>query len=77
MLRRLKKRDFEFWAWKAQKVLIEKEVFFVNMIRIAMGTNESYMQFFHEKQSDLLRLDGKLEQVQKEAWEDLKMKRRG
>jgi len=57
--------------------LVKREMFLVNAIRIAMSTNEGYMQFFHEKQSELLRLDGKLEESQREAWEDLKMKRRG
>lgn len=70
-------RDFEFWAWKAQKALVEKEMRFANTVRTAMTSQANYSQWFHDKQTELLRLDGKLEQVQREAWEDLKMKRRG
>ena len=76
-LLRLKKRDFEFWAWKALKAKIEKEMFFVYGVRTAMATNERYSEFFHEKQSELFRLDGKLDDLYKESWDYLKMKKRG
>jgi len=76
-LLRLKKRDFEFWTWKAQKALIEKEMRSANTMRVAMTSQEKYRQWFEERRSMLLRLDGKLEDLQKENWEALWAKGRG
>ena len=76
-LLRLKKRDFELWTWKAQKALVEREMLLANTIRISQAKNDQYHQFWSEKQSELYRLDGKLPDIQKEAWEDLKSKGRG
>jgi hypothetical protein len=75
--RRLKKRDFEFWAWKAQKELIRKEMLTANTVRIAMATQENYSQFFQRKQTELFRLDGKLEEFHRGEWEDLKRMKGG
>lgn len=73
----LKKRDFELWAWKAQKALVEKELLLAQTMRVSQASNDRYREFFNEKQTELLRLDGKLAEVQKETWEDLKAKKRG
>jgi len=73
----LKSRDFELWAWKAQRVRIENEMLLANTIRISQASNDKYRQFFSLRQSELYRLDGKLADIQKEAWEDLKAKARG
>jgi len=69
---RLKKRDFEFWVWKARKALIEKEMLMANTVRVAMTSQEKYSEFFRRKQSELFRLEGKLEDFHRGEWEDLK-----
>ena len=76
-LLRLKKRDFELWAWKAQKALIEREMLLANTIRISQARNDRYHQFFSERRRELLRLDGKLKEVHKETWLELEEKGRG
>jgi len=76
-LLRLKKRDFEFWTWKAQKVLVMKEMLLANTIRVAMAKQEQYSRFFDDKRTELARLDGRRSEVYDEAWEILKMKKRG
>jgi len=74
---RLKKRDFEFWVWKAQKALVEKEMRLANTIRIAMTKQEQYDRFFNDRRTELARLDGKRSPVYEESWAFLKMKGRG
>jgi len=77
-LLRLKKRDFEFWTWKAQKALVKKEMFFANTIRTASkASNEQYSRFYDERRTELARLDGRISEVHKEAWEIIRMKGRG
>jgi len=75
--KRLKKRDFEFWAWKAQKALVRKEMLLANTVRISQAKQEQYSRFFDEKRTELARLDGKRSEVHEEAWEFLKIKKRG
>ncbi len=70
-------REFELWAWKAQKALVEKEMILANTIRISQTTNDKYHQYFSSKKMELLRLDGKLAEIQKETWEELKERKRG
>jgi len=76
-LLRLKKRDFEFWVWKAQKALVMKEMLLANTIRVAMAKQEQYSRFFDNKRTELACLDGRRSEVYDEAWEVLKMKGRG
>jgi len=76
-LLRLKKRDFEFWVWKAQKALVVKEMLLANTIRVAMAKQEQYSRFFDDKRTELARLDGRRSEVYDEAWGALKTKRRG
>ena len=75
--KRLKKRDFEFWVWKAQKELVRKEMLLANTIRIAVTKQEQYSRFFDNKRTELARLDGKRSPVYDESWAFLKMKGRG
>jgi len=75
--KRLKKRDFEFWAWKAQKALVRKEMLLANTIRISQAKQEQYSRFFDEKRTELARLDGRQSEVYEEAWELIKIKGRG
>ena len=75
--KRLKKRDFEFWVWKAQKALVRKEMLLANTIRIAMTKQEQYGRFFDDKRTELARLDGRRSEVYEESWAFLKMKGRG
>ena len=76
-LLRLKKRDFELWAWKAQKALVKKEMDLANTIRIAQATQSQYSVYWQGRKTELLRLDGKLKELHKEVWEELRMKKRG
>ena len=76
-LLRLKKRDFEFWVWKAQKALVKKEMVLANTIRISQAKQEHYSRFFDDRRTELARLDGRASEVHEEAWELIKMKRRG
>ena len=76
-LLRLKKRDFEFWVWRAQKELIRKEMLLANTIRIAIARQEQYSRFFDGRRTELARLDGKRSPVYEEAWEALKIKGKG
>jgi len=48
-----------------------------NTVRIAMAKQEQYSRFFDGKRTELARLDGKRSPVYKEAWESVKMKKRG
>ena len=75
--KRLKKRDFEFWVWKAQKALVRKEMLLANTARIAMTKQEQYSRFFDDKRTELARLDGRRSEVYDEAWDALKMKGKG
>jgi len=77
LLLSLKKRDFEVWAWKAQKALINRELRDMNTARIATANNEHFSLRFNTRQKELFRLEGKLETMQKEAWDDLKKIGRG
>lgn len=72
-LLRLKVRDFELWAWMAQKALIEKEMRFTNLTRVAMSTNDRYQRWHNSQEALLLRLDGKEKERHKAAWAELKM----
>lgn len=73
----LKSRDFELWAWKAQKALIEREMRLANTIRISQAKQDQYSRFFDERRIELARLDGRKSEVYDEAWEIIKMKGRG
>lgn len=72
-LLRLKTRDFELWAWKAQRVLIEEEMRSANLIRAALGTNDRYRRWYNERENLVLQLDGKLKERHKAAWAELKL----
>ena len=73
----LKKRDLEFWTWKAQKALIRKEMLLANTIRVSQAKQDQYSRFFDERRTELARLDGRRSEVHDEAWELIKMKRKG
>ena len=48
-----------------------------NTIRVSQAKQEQYSRFFDEKRIELDRLDGKRSEIYEEAWEALKMKKRG
>ena len=48
-----------------------------NTIRIAQANQEQYSRFFDGKRTELARLDGKRSEVYEEAWEIVKMKKKG
>jgi len=75
--KRLKKRDFEFWARQAQKALVRKEMLLANTVRISQAKQEQYSRFFDDKRTELARLDGRRSEVYDEAWGSIKMKKRG
>ena len=55
-----------------------KEMRLANTVRMAtQASNDQYRQFFNNLQSELLRLDGKLKDLHKESWADLRAKGRG
>jgi len=54
-----------------------KEMLLANTIRVAMAKQEQYSRFFDGKRTELARLDGRRSEVYDEAWEQIKMKKRG
>jgi len=54
-----------------------KEMLLANTMRIAQANQEQYGRFFDDKRTELARLDGKRSEVYEEAWDIVKMKRRG
>jgi len=48
-----------------------------NTVRISQAKQEQYSRFFDEKRTELARLDGKRSEVHEEAWDFLKIKKRG
>ena len=76
-LLRLKKRDFEFWVWKAQKALVKNEMLLANTIRVSQAKQDQYSRFFDERRIELARLDGRKSEVYDEAWELISIKGKG
>ena len=48
-----------------------------NTIRIAMAKQDQYSRFFDGKRTELARLEGRVSEVYEEAWDFIKMKKRG
>jgi len=57
--------------------LVKEEMKLANTIRISQAKQDQYSRWFDERRTELARLDGRISEVYKEAWEIIRMKGRG